>query len=924
MFTAARRFPTRDDDDCLDAVLAREARYRDIVENANDLIIEGDLEERIVSVNTAFERTLGYSREELIGRPFASLVTPEWRGQLQDAAAAKLSGGSERTVYDLEFVARDGHAVRVEVSSWLVREAGRPVGFQAICRDVSERKEAEQALRGVEETLIERENILQRAFENTAIGMVIVSLDGHVISANHAFADLLGYSVDELEGVDLVAISHPEDRHSALAAIPRLLAGPATRVSTEKRYLRKDGTHVWVQIGVSPVRNAAGEVTCFVSQVVDVGAKRDAALAVRESEDLFRTAFEGAAIGMIMSTPHGNVVRANRAFCDLLGYSLGELRRMDVAELTHPDDRGGTADVIRRFRDGDIRRHVTEKRYVRKDGQPVWVQRAVSGVYDADGALRCHVAQVVDLTARREFEQRFRLLFESSPHGMDIIDAEGRMLQANSALLHMLGYTREELLALNFADFTHPDDLGPDRELFDEMLAGKRPHYELEKRCLHKDGRIVWVRLTSFALPDAGPTPRFAIGTLEDITERRELEERLRQSQRMEAIGRLAGGVAHDFNNLLMAIASYCDLAEDSGADASGERLRTSIGGIRGAADRAAELTQQLLAFSRRQVLELAPLNVNAVVAEHAPMIQRLIGEDVAVRLALDPDVATVTMDAGQLVQVLMNLAVNARDAMADGGTLTIGTENVELDCAPTTSGCVSGPHVLLAVSDTGSGIDAETQARMFEPFFTTKETGRGTGLGLSTVLGIVEQSGGRLSVYSEPGVGSTFKIYMPSLIGTDRPGVVASVPGVGDRPSGCERILLVEDNDAVRVPLAEVLADLGYDVIAAPGPEEALRLAAGAEIDLLVTDVVMPAMNGRQLAGRLLPDHEGMHVLYISGYTDDAVIARGVIDPGTAFLQKPFGADRLAQKIRELLDAVARRGLVKSELRLFRRARSC
>jgi two-component system cell cycle sensor histidine kinase/response regulator CckA len=904
MSSASRTLPAWDGDDCFDAVLAREARYRDIVENANDLIVAGDLEERIVSVNTAFERALGYSREELIGRPLASLVTPAWQVQLQDAAAAKLSGRSERTVYDLEFVARDGHAVQVEVSSWLVRQDGRPSGFQAICRDVSEWKEAEKALRGVEDSLIERENILERAFENTAIGMVIVSLDGHVISANRAFADLVGHDADELRDVNLVDISHPDDRHAVAAVIPRLLAGRVTRVSTEKRFVRKDGTPVWVQMGISPVRNGAGEVTCFVSQVVDATAKRDAVAAVRESEELFRTAFEGAAIGMLMSTPHGNIVRANAALCDLLGYSLGELRRIDVAELTHPDDRGRTTDALERFRHGDVSRLVSEKRYLRKDGQPVWVQIAVSAVHDTDGRLRCHVTQVVDLTARRESEERFRLLFESSPQGIAVVAPDGRLLQVNAALERILGYDRNELVGVPFAEYTHPDDRAADVELYAELMAGTRSFYELEKRFERSGGAIVWGHITVFRLPGRPGGSQLAIGILADITERRELEEQLRQSQRMEAIGRLAGGVAHDFNNLLMAIASYCDLAEDGRVDTSGERLRTSIGGIRSAAGRAAELTQQLLAFSRRQVLELAPLDVNAVVAEHAPMIQRLLGEDVAVRLSLDPDVATVTMDAGQLVQVVMNLAVNARDAMADGGTLTIETENVELDCAPTTSGCVSGPHVLLAVSDTGSGIDAETQARMFEPFFTTKETGGGTGLGLSTVLGIVEQSGGRLSVYSESGVGTTFKIYMPSLAGTARAEAPAA-PEAGERPPGCERILLVEDNDAVRAPLAAVLADLGYDVLAAPGPEEARRLAEGAEIDLLVTDVVMPVMNGRQLAERLLPDHEGMHVLYISGYTDDAVIARGVIDLGTAFLQKPFGADRLAQKIRELLDAV-------------------
>ncbi|HXR11793.1 MAG TPA: PAS domain S-box protein, partial [Gaiellaceae bacterium] len=512
------------------------------------------------------------------------------------------------------------------------------------------------------------------------------------------------------------------------------------------------------------------------------------------------------------------------------------------------------------------------------------------------------VAQVVDLTARRSIEERFRLLFESSPLGMDIIDVSGRMVQANPALARMLGYEREELLELRFEDFTHSDDFGLDAGLFAEMLAGKRPYYELDKRCVRKDGRPVLTHLTAFALPDPAGT-RYAIGILEDVTERRVLEEQLRQSQRMEAVGQLAGGVAHDFNNLLTAIASYCDLASDALAADADARLSSSLDGIRGASDRAADLTRQLLAFSRQQVLEMTSLDLNAVVAEHAPMLRRLLGEDVSVRLSLDADVAVVTMDAGQLGQVLMNLAVNARDAMEAGGTLTIETENVELDHAPTMSGAVSGRHVLLAVSDTGCGMDADTMSRIFEPFFTTKEAGRGTGLGLSTVLGIVEQSGGRVSVYSEPGVGTTFKIYMPSTAGPVAAPARAPAPAAA-RPAGSERVLLVEDNDAVRGPIVEVLRDLGYAVDAADGPDEALRLADGAVIDLLVTDVVMPSMNGRQLAELLVAGRPDMKVLYISGYTDDAVIAGGAIAPGTAFLQKPFGADRFAEKIRELLDA--------------------
>ena len=707
--------------------------YREIVENANDLIVTGDLDERIVYANAAFERALGYSREELIGRELASLVDEKWRAQLEDAGVAKLTGRVAQTLYDLEFTARDGHAVIVEVSSWLLREEGEPVGFQAICRDVTERIRVEEELQGAQDTL-------RLAFENTAVPMLILAPDGGILRANDAFTGLLGYAAGELQKIALRDIILPEDYDET--AFSRLVSGELAGYRAEKRYRRKDGSIAWAHVGVTPVRGASGEITSFVSQFADVTGERRAELAVRESEELFRAAFEGAAMGMVMSTPSGNIIRANGEFCRLVGYDLGELRRLALIELTHPDDRARTAAALEQLRSGELDRSVADKRYVAKDGTAVWVHVSSSPVRAADGTPRCLITQVVDLSSRLESEERFRLLFESSPHGMDVVDPSGRMLQANAALARMLGYDRDELLSMQFADFTHPDDVHLDTGLFAEMLEGKRPYYEIEKRCVHKTGRVVWTRLTAFALPAAGHGPSYAIGVLEDITERRELEAQLRLSQRMEAVGQLAGGVAHDFNNLLTAITSYCDLASNALGKESDARLVGSVAGIRSAAERAADLTQQLLAFSRRQVLELVPHDLNAVVEEHAPMLRRLLGEDVDVRLSLDADVGTVTVDVGQLVQVLMNLASNARDAMPEGGTLTIETENVELDHAPTTSGEVSGRYVLLAVSDTGCGMDADTRARIFEPFFTTKEEGKGTGLGLSTVLGIVEQSG--------------------------------------------------------------------------------------------------------------------------------------------------------------------------------------
>ena len=871
---------------------AHEGRYRDIVESAGDLILAVDLDDRITAVNAAFERTLGYSRDEVIGRPLASIVAPAWRGQLRDATAVKLRRSSEQTLYDLELVADDGRTVMVEVSSWLVLEEGNPVGVQAICRDVSERRYTERAL-------------LQRAFEETDVGMFVTRCDGRIERANDAFCRLLGYSEGELQRLDVREITHPEDRADTSESLAQLADRAITRYRKEKRYICKNGDAVRVQIGVTPVADSTGTVVSLIAQVIDVTARRDAEAAVHETELLFRAAFDDAATGMLLTVAAGRIVRANAAFVDLLGYGVEELEQMSVLDITHSADRAVTREHIERMGRGEVDRVVFEKRYVRNDGSAVWVQIATSPVRDdASGEVTCFITQVVDLTARRESEARFRRLFESSPQGIAVVSRDGRVLEANPALGQILGRTSDELVGLSFTDFTHPDDCAVDVGLYAQLMAGDLAHYELEKRYVRKDGAIVWGHVTVFALPDPGKGPRVAIGILSDITERHALEEQLRQSQRMEAIGQLAGGVAHDFNNLLTAVTSYCDLATDALSDGREPLIQASVEGIRSAADRAAEVTQQLLAFSRRQVLELAPLDLNAAITDQMRFLRRLLGEDVEIRLALDPDVPAVTMDRGQLTQVVMNLAVNARDAMPGGGILTIETQNVVLDRAPTTTGLLSGPHVLLAVSDTGCGMDEATCLRAFEPFFTTKDSGKGTGLGLPTVLGIVEQSGGRVSVYSEPDLGTTFKVYMPS--GSSKPATPAApvAPATAARPLGSGTILLVEDNDAVRRPVARLLADLGYDTVEADGPEQALALAEGRTLDLIVTDVVMPGMNGRQLSEKLMSAQPGVKVLYMSGYTDDAVIARGVIEPGTAFLQKPFGVDRLAQKIRELLDA--------------------
>jgi two-component system, cell cycle sensor histidine kinase and response regulator CckA len=391
-----------------------------------------------------------------------------------------------------------------------------------------------------------------------------------------------------------------------------------------------------------------------------------------------------------------------------------------------------------------------------------------------------------------------------------------------------------------------------------------------------------------------------------NVANRARVEEEMRQTRKAEALGRLAGGIAHDFNNLLGVIGGYADLMlREMGSE---DRSRPRVVQIRRAADRAGALTAQLLAFSRRQVLQPRVLHLGAVVSEMEDMLRRLIGEDIAVALVSRPDLGHVRADRGQLEQVVMNLAVNARDAMPEGGTLTVETANVELDAAYVSHhpGARPGRYVLLAISDTGVGMCAETLARIFEPYFTTKEMGRGTGLGLATVYGIVKQSEGCIWAYSEPGLGTTFKVYLPRTDGAvDEP----LPPPEQSAPGGTEAVLIVEDDEALRGVIGEMLTQQGYRVVEAASPRAALDAAqaAAAPFDLLVTDLVMPGMSGGELAARLSARWPGLAVLVISGYTDEVVVRRGLLEPCISFLQKPFTFDVLAQKVREALGSARR-----------------
>jgi two-component system cell cycle sensor histidine kinase/response regulator CckA len=512
------------------------------------------------------------------------------------------------------------------------------------------------------------------------------------------------------------------------------------------------------------------------------------------------------------------------------------------------------------------------------------------------------VARRLAERALGESEQRYRRIIETTNEGLWLVDTASRVTFANARFAAMLGYETGEMTGRLVIDFVHDES----RAVFSRNLEHRQPGVagQVEVRLRRKDGADLWGLLDSAPILDSSGGYEGALGMVMDVTLRKRLEEQLRHAQKMEAVGSLAGGVAHDFNNLLSVILSYTDVVLD--ALKLGDPIRAELEEVRRAGLRAGELTRQLLAFSRQQVLQPRVLDLNQIVTGMEKMLRRILGEDIALSLLTSQSLGKVHADPGQVEQIIMNLIVNARDAMSEGGgNVTIETADAELDAAYASAhhDVNPGPYVMVAVTDTGLGMDVATQARIFEPFFTTKERGKGTGLGLSMVFGIVKQSGGHIWVYSEPGKGTTFKIYLPRTDAAAEPHY-SSIPAPTTL-RGTETILLVEDEEQVRVMMRSILRRLGYNVLEAQNGGEGFLICEkySAKIHLLLTDVVMPRMSGRELAERLAPMRPEMKVLYVSGYTENAVVHHGVLDSGVAFLQKPITPDALARKVREVLD---------------------
>ncbi len=720
---------------------------------------------------------------------------------------------------------------------------------------------------------------------------------------------VLGYTPAEWTGDPAVYQNaiHPQDRERVLAAADRFRTR-LDRFSEEYRLVARDGRIVWVFDETEVARDASGEPLHLQGVLVDITQRRADQESLRESEQRFRGAFDSSALGMALTSRKGGILRANDVLCSISVYERDEMLGMSFSELTHPDDRDARLVDLDKLRSGAVDSYAAERCYVRKDGTIVWCRISVSAVRNDSGEAVYDITQVQDVSVERALrdslednERLFRTLFAESLLAKVVLADDATILDCNDAYVALTGLTREEIVG-------HPmSGISASPEIAEHFWGQLQTDGELRAQVefTRRDGARRDVDVTA----KMNILPGRHLAVMFDQTETKRLEQQVLQAHKMESVGRLAGGIAHDFNNLLTAIGGYTELMlrripeEDVALRHDAEEIRT-------AAERATNLTRQLLAFSRRQVLQPRLLDLNAVVLGMENMLVRLIGEDVSFETRLEAELGAVLADPGQLEQVILNLVVNARDALATGGTVTIETSNVELsgDEAEENARGNEGSYVLLSVTDDGEGIEETVRAQLFEPFFTTKE-GVNTGLGLATVFGIVKQSGGYIWVDSAPGEGSRFRLYLPRAEGVASaiaPTEPAAKPALREAKPSPETILLIEDEEIVRDLVKEMLTSFGYDVLEARNGREAIDISSGhtGPIELVVSDVIMPGMSGPEAAREVVAQRPGTRVLFISGYTDSAIVHHGVLEHGTEFLQKPFNTEALANKVRAVLDS--------------------
>ncbi len=866
------------------ALKESEERFRAVFETAQDAIFIKDSSFRYIQVNPVMERLLGQPADRIIGLTERDLFGVD-AAHIRKQDQKVLKGEVMKRVVTLpvQGVRTTFHVVKVPLHD----DAGQIVGLCGIARDITEIKQAAEALREKEERLA---GIVNAITDH----MRMMDRDHNILWANEVAQRLFG---PDLIGKKCYQAYHRQEKPCENCIVSQVFQDGQIH-DRETEVIGADGQtrYFWCTASIAG-RDPDGTPRMVVEVSRDITQRKRAEAALRESEKRFRDITDNAAAWVWEVDAQGQYTYCSPVVERLLGYKPEEVLGKYFYDFFLPDQREELKnDALAVFATPKPFRDFINPN-LHKNGQIVWLSTGGIPILDDQGNFKGYRGADIDVTARREAEELSHNLIAKSPVGIYLVQ-NGKFQQVNQVFFAITGYTQDDLGELEPLGLVHPEDREATRENAVNMLKGLSS-VPYEFRILTKDGKTKWIMERLATLQYQGK--RATLGYFLDITERKQLETQLLQAQKMEAVGRLAGGVAHDFNNLLMAITGYGELMRSNVV--KGDPLYDYLENILKASQQAASLTQQLLTFSRRQIVRPQELDLKQVLLDLEPMLRRLIGEDIDLGISAEPESAVVKADPGHLSQIIMNLVVNARDAMVQGGRLILKTSPVNINKShPTRFGLIPpGPYVMLVVQDTGAGMDEDIQSHIFEPFFTTKEPGKGTGLGLSTVYGIVKQSGGYFDLDSQLGEGSTFTIYLPRLARmVELP--KAKVP-ITASLQGNETILLVEDEDVLRALLAKFLRLHGYTVLEARHGGEALLICERHQgpIHLLVTDVVMPQMSGRELADRLTALRRNMKVLYMSGYTEDAMVQYDVADLSVPFLQKPFKPLELARQVQAI-----------------------
>ncbi len=902
-----------------------EEKYRTILESIEDGYWEVDLKGRYTFCNDALCALMARSREEIIGMNNRSYVDPDVAEKVYRIFNAVYRTGIPASVMDYRFERVDGRMVTHELSVHLRRDAaGAPIGFRGISRDVTER-------RTMEEALAESERRYRMIVENMHDSITLLDLDLNYVYQSPSGTRSVGYAPQEIRNMPVQDQMTPESYRLLEQVLVEEFAlessgkpvDPHRSRTMELEIYHKDGGTVWEETTASFQRDEQGRPVGILLTSRDITDRKRAEERLRESEEKYRTILDSIEEGYWEVDLKGSYTFCNDALCTLTGFSREELLAKDRFRYTDPETAKKTYKIFNEIYRTGIPANVHEYQFTRKDGSRAIHELFVSLRRNAEGSPIGFRGVSRDVTERRtmekalaESEQRYRMIVENIHDVIMVVGVDLTEKYRSPSAAWLTGYSLEELAGVPLQEQVPPESYALAQQVLGEELEKEfgpepaDPHRSrvLEMEVYHKNGGTIWVEETATFLRDDEGKPEAILLAVRDITERKRLEEekgklegQLIQAQKMETVGRLAGGVAHDFNNMLSVILGYADLAKLSLVKE--HPVLKDIVEIEKAAIRSRDITSQLLAFSRKQIIAPTVLNLNDLVINTEKSLIRLIGEDIDLRVHLEEEPWMIKFDPSQIEQIMINLAVNARDAMPGGGTLTIETKNVVADESYCRGhvGFTPGDYVQLSVSDNGTGMDRETMDHIFEPFFTTKEVGKGTGLGMATVYGIIKQNNGYITLYSEQGHGTTFTIYLPR---TTQGKEVREEDEKEALLNGVGNILLVEDDPMVLEITKGMLEIIGYGVIIAETPLDAVKLYQDHDtpVSLVITDVVMPSMSGKELIDRLREIRPDTRALFMSGYTEDAIAHHGVLEQGVHFLQKPFRLGELARKVREAM----------------------